>query len=339
MKVAIDISPLTSGHQSRGVGYYLKGLLPELKKIKNLEIIEWDGGKNLPKVDLIHIPFFDLFYPTLPIKKLAPTVVTIHDVTPLKFPGQYPPGIRGKLVFLRQKIALRGVKMIITDSTASEKDIVNILKIPNKKVQVVYLAQSLEDKPVKEDIRLKYNLPEKYLINVGNISWNKNILAMCEACIQEKITLVLVGKSFLQTDQNHPELRSHKEFLEKYAGSPYIKRVGYVSDEDLVGLYHSSLGSLFVSFYEGFGIPVLDSQQLGVPVVTSNTSSLPEIAGEGAILVDPYSVSEIRSAISKLMLDPTLRQELINKGRQNIKRFSWPETARLTYEVYKKVLS
>src|SRR3989344_2938433 len=107
MKVAIDISPLTSGHQSRGVGYYLKGLLPELKKIKNLEIIEWDGGKNLPKVDLIHIPFFDLFYPTLPIKKLAPTVVTIHDVTPLKFPGQYPPGIRGKLVFLRQKIALR----------------------------------------------------------------------------------------------------------------------------------------------------------------------------------------------------------------------------------------
>lgn len=343
IKVAIDTSPLSLGHKTRGMGYYVKSLLNGLKQIKQLNIIEEVNNESLQNVDIVHYPYFDLFFHTLPILKTKPTIVTIGDVTPLIFPDYYPPGIKGKIKFFIQKLSLRNIKAVITFSENSKKDIIKYLNIESKKIFPIYLGIDKRFKVIDEKIKLEkakkdFNLPQKFALFVGSPNWNKNIINLSKACVEAEVNLVIVGKEF-SNNQNldHPEQLAHKEFIEKYSQNPKVQILGFISDEDLPLIYNLSSVALLPSLYEGFGLPILEAQACGVPVITSNVSSMPEVAGEGALYVDPYSTEEIIKQLREVMENGTLRKEIIKKGFENIKRFDWAATAIKTAGVYEKV--
>ncbi len=344
MKIGIysPVEPL--GHSGRGIGNYIVNLIEALSRRHDLEVVEFKNSAKLPEVDLIHYPFFDFFDRTLPLIKSLPTVVTIHDVTPLLFPEHYPPGIRGRINLAFQKQSLKSVGAIITDSKVSKKDITSVLKVSEEKIFVTYLSAAkdfkvIEDKKVLTDIKTKYNLPEKFGLFIGNVNWNKNILNLARACAQAHLPLVLVGKSFEQRDNlKHPEMRSFTQFLKEFKGNPLVLMLGFVPTADLVGILNLASVFLFPSFYEGFGMPVLEAQACRVPVITSNRASLPEVAGGGALFVDPYSVEEIARMITKLLSDQALQKDLIKKGVENFHKFSWEKTAEETVLAYRFVL-
>ncbi len=343
MKVAIQVDK-NSGHSLRGIGYYTDSLVKALEKCPDLEIKLFNKTEEITNVDLIHYPSFDLFKKTLPLHHKYPVVVTIHDLTPLLFPKNYPPGLRGRLNFNLQKLALRNVSHIITDSESSKKDIVRILKINPEIVNVIYLAQPdffkiISDKATLKKIQIKYSLPEKFGLFVGSVNWNKNLLNMAEASLMAGLDLVLVGKDFEKAhDLNHPELKSYKEFLHKYVDNPKIHKLGFLSDEDLVKVTNLATVQLFPSFYEGFGLPILQAQACGVPVITSNVSSMPEVAGKGAILITPGHVGEIIQAITDIQNNSTVRQNLIKLGFINVNKFSWQKAAQQTINIYEKAV-
>jgi glycosyltransferase involved in cell wall biosynthesis len=345
MKIAIDVSKLNEMSKKRGIGFYAQHLVEALRKYTDNDIYLVEESEDMSKFALIHYPYFDFFNPTLKVDKNIPTVVTVHDVIPLIFPEHYPPGVRGKVKNFIQKQSLKKVSAIITDSEASRKDISKYLKIDDSKIHVVYLSASekfkkITTKAVLEKIQEKYKLPKKFVLFTGSTNWNKNLLNMTQAAIASENDIVFVGKAFENRENlGHAELKSFGQFLEKYESHPLVHILGFVSDEDIVSLYNLAEALLLPSFYEGFGLTILEAQSCGVPVITSNNSSMKEVAGDGAILVDPSSIDEIKDQILNIKNDKELRKSLIKKGLENVKRFSWEKAAKETTEVYVKVIS
>jgi len=342
LKVGFNTLPLESGHKSRGMGFYVRNLLNSLKKNKEIEIVEFINSDELKEVDLVHYPFFDLFFKTLPLKKRFPTVVTIPDIAPLLFPNRYPPGLKG---WLRNKIqlhSLKSAKAIITLSSSSRDDISRVLKIKGGIIFPIHLSYNpsfrvIKNKKLLEKVKSKYELPEKFALFIGNPNWNKNILGVAEACIRANIDIFFVGQAFENTLKTpHAELKSYNKFLETYHNHPLVHLLGFVDEKELVAICNLAYTLLLPSFYEGFGMPILEAQACGTPVITSNISSMPEVAGEGAILADPYNVDEIVEALTRINRNEELTNQLTKAGFENIKRFSWEKTAIETIDVYKK---
>ena len=355
MKQVGFIIPSDSGHMVRGIGAYIKNLLPPLKQQAaglGFEILEikqpFQTGPEQSrrisnfKLKIIHYPYFDLFYPTLPLRKPAPTVVTIHDVTPLEFPDHFPPGIRGRFNLLRQKLSLINTERIIADSFASVNPIRKYLGVPHSKIKFIHLAPMSEFKPVKvkkilSGLRKKYRLPEKFVPNVGDVNWNKNLPALAAVCREINTPLVLVGKKVAELenlDTTHPEL-AHLEELKPLLEN--IIRTGFVPDEELAGIF--SMASVYCqpSFAEGFGLSVINAMHCGCPVVCSRTHSLSEVAGDAAAYFDPYSVPELVSKLKEVISDSGLRKNLITAGLKQSARFTWKKTARQTLQVYSEI--
>lgn len=339
MKISIDVTRMHSLNKQRGVGFYIQSLLQSLKSYSKEEVIFTEEYTS-EKFDIIHYPFFDLYKKTLPIKKKYPTIVTIHDVTPLVFKDHYPSGLRGRLNFQFQKLALKNISAVMTDSEASKKDLVKYLPLKANQVYVVYPTPSSEYKTIKSlsklsKIKRTYNLPDTFVIFGGSLNWNKNILNQIQAAVECKKHIVLFGKGWEQRDNlNHPELKSFKEFVEKYSTHSQVHIVGFIPTEDLVLLMNAAEMLLFASFYEGFGLPILESQLCGTPVITGNISSMPEIAGKGALLVNPNSVDSIKEAIMELSLNSSLKKKLINEGFKNAERFNLQSMADQAINVY-----
>lgn len=344
MKVGIDVSSLHVLSKQRGIGVYAQSLIEGLKKYTDVQVVVIEEPGQHPEVDLIHYPFFDLFRPTLKVGSL-PTVVTIHDATPLVFPQHYPPGIRGKLNLWCQKQALKKVRAVITDSQASKRDISKYLPVDDQKIFPIYLAAGKQFKLVKSPLLLtsvanKYRLPKKFALYYGNVNWNKNLVNLTAAAVTAGVEIVLVGGGFANRDHlDHPERASFKQFVEKYSQHPQVHILGFIPADDLVIMVNLAQVVLLPSFYEGFGLPIVEAQACGTPVVTSDVSSMSEVAGKGAILVNPHHVDQISQAIKDVMSNSALRQDLINKGFTNVKRFSWQKTAHETVQVYHHVLT
>lgn len=350
MKVIIDISPLKSAHKTRGIGMYTRRLVDAVREIdKDNKYILTTKSDHISDADIIHYPYFDLFFHTLPLKKQTKTVVTIHDLIPLMFPKDFPSGIKGKIRFFLQRTALKNVNTIITDSQNSKKDIIKYLNINENKISVVYLAAAKEFTPKSEkeilEIRKKYNLPEKFVLYVGDVNANKNLIQLIEAFCEvnnshPKLHLVLVGRAF----KNH-KLVQVKEIKEKIVNSKLEDKVHIISNvpldpsKDLVAIYNAASVYVQPSLYEGFGLPILEAFACGTPVVASNVSSIPEITGDAAILVNPNSIPQIASGIKKaITLSETNRNKLIEKGMLQAKKFSWKKTALETIAIYKKII-
>ena len=353
MKIALNILPLQSAHQTRGIGSYTKNLLQNLKKISGIEVQEFINLTEVRKVDIVHFPWYDLFFNTLPFRKKFNTVVTIHDVMPLVFSQNYPVGFKGKLNFYLQRLSLNNVH-IITDSMNSKKDIIKYLKIPESKISVVPLAASRDFKVLSDGAKLrikrKFNLPDNFLLYTGDANFVKNIPFLIEGFNKlvsdeqfQNIKLVLVGGVFLKKveDIEHPELASLKkvnQLIDEYFLAGSIIRPGQLELDDLVGFYNLATAYIQPSLYEGFGLPVLEAMACGCPVISSNAASLPEVGGNAALYFSPHNLDQFVKVLAEVLKDSSVRKKLTKLGLEHAEKYSWERVTDETIKVYSKVL-
>lgn len=346
MKIAIDVSPLESGHKVRGVGFYLNHLKDAFGKyFPEHEYIFFTSQVPSQGVDVIHYPYFDPFFNHPPYVGSIPTVVTVHDLTPIKFSRHFPAGMRGRLRWELNRRALARCSAVITDSDSSTHDVRRLIPINPEKVSTVYLAAGEEFKQVsfsskkKTELMRKYGLPEKFALYVGDVTWNKNLPRLLKAAVTATIPLVLVGKAIEEKDfdRNNPWNKDRIEVQKFIAANKSLQPLGFVSSEDLVSLYNLATVFVMPSLYEGFGLPVIEAMQSGCPVITSKEGSLEEVAGDSAYYVDAYNAESIAQGLTEVFNSDLLQNQLSNKGLKRAQEFSWKKTASDTIEVYKKI--
>lgn len=350
MRVAIDISPLTSGnflqHRVRGTGFYLRNLKESL--LKYYPDNEYEFFNRVEKIktnpDVIHYPYFEPYFLTLPPNISTTNVVTVHDLTPLVFKNEFPAGVKGVIKWQIQRRRLRRAGAIITDSNSSKKDINKFSGIDNSKIYVVYLAADSHFKQISEEkkreIIKKFNLPKDFVLYVGDATWNKNLPGLIEAVKKTGLHLVIAGAAFVNEtfDQSNAW---NKDLAKSQSLAKQNKRIistGFVDNEDLIALYNTAKIFVMPSFYEGFGLPVLEAMQSGCPVITTKRGSLQEVAGQAAYFVDPNDIASIEKGIKEVMGDSNLRQKLGELGLEQANKFTWKKTANETLEVYKSII-
>jgi glycosyltransferase involved in cell wall biosynthesis len=278
-----------------------------------------------------------LFVPAhvLPLIHPRRSVVTVHDVGYLSYPEAHRSADRRYLDWSTRWNAHQATA-VLADSQATKDDLVRAYGVDPGKVHVVYLGRDEAVAPVTDRVRLadvqcRYGIATPYLFYVGTLQPRKNLARVIDAFARVAgrlgdVQLVLAGKRGWLYDDLFAQVT--RLGLERRVVFP-----GYVDDADLAALLSAALALVFPSLYEGFGIPVLEAGACGLPVITSNTSSLPEVAGDAALLVDPHDVDAIAEAMYRLATDPELRAELARRGQENVKRFSWEKCARETLAV------
>ncbi len=350
MKIAIDITPLKKErflwHRVRGTGFYIENLKKSLEKyFPENQYIFFTRGELLPKnIDLVHYPYFEPFFLTLPLFKQTKTVVTVHDLIPLVFPTYFPPGIKGKIKWMIQNFSLKNTGVIITDSESSKKDIARFTGIDRERIKVIYLAPGEEFKKMEygtwnPELRQKYNLPEKFVLYVGDATWNKNLPKLVGAVKTAGVPLVMVGKALLETDfdKSNPWNRDLIKVQKMAENDNKILRLGFVATEDLVKLYNTATVFAMPSIYEGFGLPLLEAMACGCPTLASDVASLSEIGKGASLMVTPYDIKDIAGGIKKIFDDRILRASLAGKGLNHVRKFTWEKTARETVQAYKSL--
>ncbi|MCU0499333.1 MAG: glycosyltransferase family 4 protein [Anaerolineae bacterium] len=258
---------------------------------------------------------------TLPFWFPGRSVVTLHDLGYRWFPEAHPTLTRLYLDQTTRYSAWRA-HTIIADSQATAHDLTRFYGVPNDRICVIYPGVKL---PAEHSTPPQ--LPERYLLFIGTQQPRKNIARMVQAYDQSGVyrdhgVELLLGGA-----------RGWLYRPEWTAGIPGVRELGYVDDGQLTALYRGAIGFLFVTLYEGFGFPVIEAMLAGTPVITSNTSCLPELAGAAAITVDPTDVSAIADAIQQVVTDPARRSALIAAGSAQAQRFTWEATAQQTWEV------
>lgn len=325
---------------------YTKNLIDALETYgKQHTYLYFTGHQLVPQdADIVHYPYFDPFFLTLPLVKLKPAVVTVHDLIPLVFPYKFPAGVRGAIKWQVQKLSLRGAKRIIADSLSSKNDIARITGIKKEVIDTVYLAPDpayhpVTDQSALDGVRRKYSLSKQYILFVGDVNWNKNVIGLLRAFASLRqhrellhYKLVLVGRSFLQ--DSLAETQEINQFILDHDLEHVVICPGNIPAGDLAGFY--SLASVYVqpSHYEGFGLPVLEAFACGCPVISSSASSLKEIAGP-AILVPPSPDDLVGGILRALTTD---REAQTARQFEWVKRFTWKRTAKETVLSYEKVL-
>lgn len=319
MKVAL-VRPPIGGHGARGVGFYGQRLFDALIKFVD---VSWVDFLSFPvrKFDIIHYPYYDFFWPTLPPIRSAKTVVTLHDLIPLKFPQHFPLGLRAKFVWPWQKFLLKGAEAVITDSYCSQQDIKEIIGINN--TYVTYLAADEAFKPLKIE-------RENFVLYVGGGNWNKNVISLLKACQKIKIPLVLVGKEFLQKPANNIETESLRE-VQSYINNQMVIAKGFIPTEELVKLYNQAKVYVQPSTYEGFGLTVLEALACATPVICGKNSSIAEIGGDAVTYAEVTDADDLAEKIMKV--------KVTGREISQANKFSWEKTAKETYKVYEKVLA
>ncbi len=337
--------------KGRGVGYYGENLIDTLLKLKLVEVSEH-------KPDLIHYTFFDPFYHTLPNSFSIPTIVTVHDITPLVLSRLYPQGLRAKLNLTLQKLSLHRANAVITDSKNSKNDIVKYLSLPTRMVHPIHLAADkklAKSVPIKtlKQVKEKYHLPEQFVFYIGGANPNKNLLRLARACQRLNLILVLGGGDFVKEStktlsvkeklglQNiHPEQRDLEQLKKLITTDPMIIATGPIAPEDLSAVFRLATIYCQPSLYEGFGLPVLEAMTAGCLVVCSNTSSLPEIFPPSTITFNPEKQEDIETALTAAFsLTQAQRDQVLRAQTKKVAEFSWEKTARETYAVYLSVLT
>lgn len=348
MKVAINVTSLENAHKNRGVGYYTRNLIDSLENHTDIQIVKFRNINEVSNVDLIHYPWFDFYFRNLPLISKYPIVVTIHDVMPLIFKDKYPVGIRGKINFQWQMLALKRVKKIITDSYVSKQDIQKYLFQDKSKIEVVHLAADKKFRvlPSSESLRvkLKYRLPERFLLYVGDANYVKNLPFLItgfkklrEIPELQELKLVLVGGVFLKKTEgiDHPELASLKETLKlinEYDLTDYIIKPGQIDDDDLVGIYNLATVYVQPSLYEGFGLPVVQALACGTAVASSDAGSLKEIGGDAVIYFNPTNLDQMVTILKVILTDKNLNKKLSVMALEQSGKFAWKKVA---YEIRK----
>ncbi len=275
----------------------------------------------------------------LPLRHI-PAVFTVHDLIFEKFPQYHKPL---NLFYLKHTVPVfvRRSAAVITISQASKQDLISLYRVPAQKIHVIYEAPAPHFRPVPPEniaaIQRKYHLPPRYLLTVGTLEPRKNLVTLLRSF--EKVyasglvdALVIVGqKGWL-----------YEDFFNALENSSVRDRViltGFVPDEDLPAVYAGALVFVFPSYYEGFGLPLLEAMAVGVPVVASSAPPLPEIGGDAALYASPDQCEEFVTQILAYLRDETLREEMRERGWRRARQFSWERTATQTAAVYAQVLA
>lgn len=277
-----------------------------------------------------------------PIIKTCPTIVTIHDMAYFLYPDKFVGTYRLYLKFWIP-LSARISDKIITDSACSKRDIVRLLKIPESKVEVVYLGKNenfipITDTSIIENYKRVTALPDNFLLYVGTLEPRKNITGLLKAyrIFKNKwpdldYNLVIAGEKGWMYEEIF-------KLAEDLGLKDNIKFLGYISDNDLPLLYNCARLFVYPSLYEGFGLPPLEAMACGIPVITSNSSSLPEIVSGVGIMVDPHDAEALAQAMSKVLTDKKQYQTMVENGLKKAKEFSWKNTAHKTIAIYQDVL-
>lgn len=357
MKVFFDARMI--GHP--GIGRYIKGILPRMLQSQEAEInilgdrelienflgpqkniIDFDYPiysiqeqfafrriKSIIRDDILHVPHYNI-----PLLGRFNLVATVHDLNHIL----YPQGASSKLApwymkFMMKNISKRA-KKIISVSNFTKERFVDLFHTQKQKMEVIPEGAEdnfckIEDSRYLEEIKSKYGLPQKFILYVGSIRRHKNIDALLKVFGRLKtqipdIYLVLVGKL------------SHRLSLVR-RGVLYLGEVP--QDKELTAIYNLAQCFCNFSFYEGFGLTILEAQKCGIPVVCSNIPAHLETGGDGILAVNPHDINQIESTLYNILVDNTLRNNFIQKGFENVQRFSWTDTADKTIEIYKELIA
>ncbi len=334
MIIGIDDSSVRNEFKHRGIGIYTKHLIENLKKIDLINI----ETKNYSGCDVFIQPNFCKGLPKLN----CPKIVVVHDLTPMiinHYSSHSPVANALKGVQYRMKLrSIRQADAIITDSKNTCKDVIKHIKVAPSKIHPVYLGLD-SDFLVHKCINQKNR--GNYILYYGGVEINKNLTRLLFAFKNMKhkngLKLVLVGNQLL--DKKKRETRHIMSKIREYGLDGEIQIIGFLPKQKLIDILQNALVFVYPSYYEGFGLPVLEAMAAGTPVVTSNTSSLPEIANDAALLVNPYEPNEIAFAINQIV---HCKEEdyckWIKKGQIQAKKFSWERCAKETYEVAKQLV-
>lgn len=296
---------------------------------KLLNLLVWLKIVKLDKKILKNIKYLDTFFsPNLNfihLSKHVKHIQTIHDLSFEFFPECFTWKQRLWHKFLNPQKQCQRADVILTPSENTKRDVANRYQIPDSKIQVLrpglssdYRLQTID---YRQKMREKYNLPEKYILYLGTLEPRKNVESIIEAYKMNyesgirNYGLVISGWSGWK----------NKKLLQLISKTSEVKYIGYVDEVDKPALYQGASLFVFPSLYEGFGLPVLEAIASGVPVITSNRSSLPEVAGDAGYLVDPHNLAEIAEAMELILANKDLSALLINRGKERAKKFDLPE--------------
>lgn len=363
MKIAIDALPVKS--LQHGMGTYIFNLLKEMAQLDqahdfvvfkkpsvftdleksqrfNIQFRNLSKGlarrvvweyTTLPK--LLQKEQVDIFWgPSnfLPLRKACKYVVTIHDLSSFTYAHTYP-YLRRKYYQYIIKQAVKRADLIITDSEFSRQDIINTFSVLPEMVKKIYcgiddIFRRIESLDAIAQVKSKYKLPDDFILTLGVIEPKKNTERLIRAYAQlrdkhNNVPKLVIGGSKKYGWNN----RRIFELVETLVLKDAVNFTDFIEQKDLPVVYSAAKLFILPSLFEGFGLPVIEAMACGTPVITSKTSSLPEITGDAAVLINPYDTEEIGQAIIKVISDQQLQTEMRVKGFENVKRFSWQESA------------
>jgi glycosyltransferase involved in cell wall biosynthesis len=291
------------------------------------------------RVDLFHAPHY-----VLPPLARCRSVVTIHDCIHLRFPQYLPNRVAYAYARASLWVATHRSDRVLTVSEASKRDILRYFRVPEQKIDVIYNAidERFGRPPAAEDIervRERYQLDGPFVLYAGNIKPHKNLERLIEAFHSlrrgggfDDVRLLIIGDEISKYATLRRAVHRHK--LHKH-----VRFFGFVPDETLACLYRLASVFVFPSLYEGFGLPPLEAMASGTPVITSNVSSLPEVVGDAALLIDPYEPDSIADAMRRVLTDDALRAQLRERGLARAREFSWERSVRRVRQIYDEVLA
>jgi glycosyltransferase involved in cell wall biosynthesis len=323
------------------------------KKLISLRWYSWQEQLFFPgiikkeKLDLMHFPHFNV-----PVFCPVPFVVTIHDLILTRFPSRRASMLPAAIYWLKQlayriviKTALHKAKKIISVSEFTKQDIVNQFKIKADKIVLSYegVSHLAKNNLILSDIEVlnAYHVKKPFVLYVGNAYPHKNLESLLPLFKKLRLdypdlSLVMIGKEdyFYNRLQKQAQSINHEN---KSLAELFIFP-GYVPDEELAVFYRQALFYIFPSLYEGFGLPPLEAMSHDCPVLSSDQASLPEIMNEAAFYFNPYQTTEMEQKVRQMIQDEVLRKDLVERGREQIKKYSWRDCAQQTWDIYHSVL-
>ena len=316
-----------------GLRAVLLKLLPRPYWLKRLGVQQRNFARGVRQhgFDVYHEPSF------LSFRFPGPSVITIHDLSPLRYPETHPPErVRNIKQYLPDAIA-RAAR-IITDSEFVKREVVETLQVDPRRIEAIHLGVSPDYRPRRADetsaCLARYGLQHgSYVLAVGTLEPRKNLVEAVEAHaslpepLRKRLPLVIAGaKGWLSAE------------LEERIAADEVRWLGYVPAADLPVLYSAARLLVYPSIYEGFGLPVLEAMASGIPVLTSDQASLPEVAGEAALMVNPREREALRNAILRLVEDSREAARRVELGLVQARRFTWERCAERTLSVYRQAL-
>lgn len=293
--------------------------------------VELAGGA----MNVFHSPDF-----TLPPVRRAQTILTVHDLSFIRVPECAHPKLRSYLM-RAVPASVRRADIVLADSECTRADVIELLNVNPDRVEVVYPGveqrfRHERDVRVLRAVRMRYALPERFVLGLGTLQPRKNLERLIEAYgrlhgeVGSQIKLVIAGGAGWM-------YQSIFRRVEELGLQDAVCFPGYVADPDLPALYTMAELFAFPSLYEGFGLPPLEAMACGTPVVTSNVSSLPEVVGDAALMVDPLDVAALADAMRRALSGRPLREEMVQRGTAQARRFTWRRAADKLLDVYQRV--